>query len=322
MKKLFLGKYHRLMKCSSTARTFSILAIDHRTSLMRALKERSTEDVGDQILIDFKKEIVDHVGGQADAILIDPEYGAPQCIASGSSGDAAKMILSIERSGYSGEPNARCSEVLDGWDVEKSSRIGADAIKLLVYYHPRSKTANDIESLVESVAKKCAELDIAFFLEPLTYSLDPNEKKVLGDERRSVIIETAERLSSLGADVMKMEFPADVTSHPDKSYWQEACQALSSAISIPWVLLSAAVDYEGFVAQVQTACEQGASGIAVGRAVWKEAVEMDPGDRVDFLKNTANRRMRDLNKICQQTAKPWTDFYTPPQIGGNWYADY
>ena len=87
------------------------------------------------------------------------------------------------------------------------------------------------------------------------------------------MIESAKRLTPLGADILKAEFPlAETESSP--SAWKEACEAISSASITPWILLSAAVDYETFVQQVVVACNAGASGIAVGRAVWKEAVNM------------------------------------------------
>ena len=195
-----LGKYHRLLKCSSVERTFSILAIDHRTSLMKALLEQGENAVGETVLIDFKKDIVSRVGVEADAVIIDPEYGAPQCVAEGLFGEQTKMIMTIDKSGYTGLSHERSSEVLEGWDVFKSERMGADAIKLLVYYHPQAKTVPQIEYLVRDVSKICNELEIPFFLEALTYSLDQDKKKLTGDEKRIVVVETARRLSVLGAE--------------------------------------------------------------------------------------------------------------------------
>ncbi len=322
MSQISLGKYHRLLKCSSVERTFSILAIDHRTSLMKALLKQEGNTVGDAILIDFKKDIVSRIGVEADAVIIDPEYGAPQCVAAGLFGGHTKMIMTIDKSGYTGPSHKRNSEVLEGWDVYKSERMGADAVKLLVYFHPQAKTASKIEHLVEKVAKVCNELEIPFFLEPLTYSPDPAKEKITGAEKRSVVVETARRLSVLGADVMKMEFPLDICACDDKKVWQDACQELSDASKTPWVLLSAGVNCEEYIDQVKVACGQGASGIAVGRAVWKEAVSLSGEERQTFLSTTARDRMRALNNLCCEAGKPWTDFYQPHGIGENWYEQY
>ncbi|HET7142702.1 MAG TPA: hypothetical protein VFI68_01675, partial [Anaerolineales bacterium] len=71
-----------------------------------------------------------------------------------------------------------------------------------------------------------------------------------------------------------------------------------------------AVDYDVFLQQVVVACTAGASGIAVGRAVWKEAVMLDGGDRIKFLRSTARQRISRLTSLCHALAKPYTDFYT------------
>jgi tagatose 1,6-diphosphate aldolase len=88
------------------------------------------------------------------------------------------------------------------------------------------------------------------------------------------------------------------------------------------VLLSASVDYEIFLRQVTVACEQGASGVAVGRAVWKEATKFADTERLDFLRVTALERMQRLTALCEALAKPWMTFYTPPALSPKWYMDY
>lgn len=70
------------------------------------------------------------------------------------------------------------------------------------------------------------------------------------------------------------------------------------------------MDYETFVKQVVVACNAGASGIAVGRAVWKEAVTMNGDERIKFLRTTARQRISRLTSLCHALAKPYTDFYT------------
>ena len=78
----------------------------------------------------------------------------------------------------------------------------------------------------------------------------------------------------------------------------------------PWILLFAVVDYESFIQQVMVACNADARGIAVGRAVWKEAVTMSGEDRTSFLRTIAKYRLSWLTSLCHALAKPWTDFYT------------
>jgi tagatose-1,6-bisphosphate aldolase len=158
-------------------------------------------------------------------------------------------------------------------------------------------------------------------LEPLSYPLDPNQKKLASDEKRYVVIETARKLTSLGVDLLKAEFPLD-TANADESAWAQACAEVSAASVVPWILLSAAVDFEVFLRQVSVACHAGASGIAVGRAVWKEAVTMSPEERTVFLQTIARERLSRLTALCTALAKPWDDFYPTLQIDEHWYARY
>ena len=230
------------------------------------------------------------------------------------------LVVALETTGYTGDAIARHAQIIPGWSAEKAKRMGASAVKLLVYYHPDSSTAKEIEDFISKVAEDCQKHDLVLMLEPLSYSLDEN-KKLTSEEKRYVVVETARRLTPLNVDVLKAEFPQDVND-PDETKWMEACQEVSSASIVPWILLSAAVDYETYLRQVTVACQAGASGIAVGRAVWKEAVNLDGEERIEFLRTTARQRISRLSSSCNALAKPWTAFYSAPQLDSQWYVDY
>ncbi len=185
--------------------------------------------------------------------------------------------------------------------------MGASAVKLLVYYHPDSPTAGEIEDFTSTVAEECIKQDLVLMLEPLSYSMDET-KKLSSDEKQYVVVETARRLTPLHVDVLKAEFPLNSTDM-DESRWTDACREISSASVAPWILLSAAVEYETFLRQVSVACNAGASGIAVGRAVWKEAVALTGSERQIFLRRTAFHRLSRLTSLCHALARPYTEFY-------------
>ena len=162
-------------------------------------------------------------------------------------------------------------------------------------------------------------------LEPMSYSLDPAVSKDSADfaaGRPGVVIETARRLSRSGADVLKLEFPLDIKFSQEYAEWKTACAAVSEASAVPWVLLSAGVDFEQFKPQVQVACECGASGFLAGRAIWKETAAMSQAARTDFLATTARDRLLQLLDIAASSARPWTDFYCAPQSSATWYESY
>jgi len=316
---LSVGKRRGLQQCASARGAFTALALDHRQNLRHALNPSAPDSVSDAELTAFKLEVTRALAPAATAVLLDPEYSVAQAIASGDLPGDKGLVVAAEATGYTGNSAARQSRLLDGWSVAKAKRMGASMVKLLVYYHPDSATTAEIESFVKQVAADCAASDLALMLEPLSYSLNPAEKKLSPAERRRVVVETARRLMLPGVDLLKAEFPAEAT---DEGEWAGACAELSAACPGPWIVLSAAVDFETYLRQVRLACEAGASGIAVGRAVWKEAVSLTSEARTHFLREVALPRLARLTSLCNALARPWTDFYEAPSIDSKWYASY
>ena len=88
------------------------------------------------------------------------------------------------------------------------------------------------------------------------------------------------------------------------------------------LLLSAAVDFETFLRQTELACRAGASGVAVGRAVWSEAPRLAAEDRAAFLRGEARRRMAAVTACCAERARPWSELYSAPEIDAGWFSRY
>ncbi len=171
------------------------------------------------------------------------------------------------------------------------------------------------------IAEQCHAWELPLFLEPLHYSLDRGIKTVPNVERRRAVIEAARRLVPLGVDILKAEFPLNVAESQDEAEWSDACAELSEVSAVPWVLLSAGVDFETYVRQVAIACDAGASGILCGRTVWKETTRLDELARMRFLQTTGSDRFRQLAALVSERARPYTDFY--PSSNGEalegWY---
>jgi len=315
MKYISIGKFRGLQQISSKRGTFTALALDHRQNLRKA----NPAFMNDAELSRFKLDVTRVLAPQATAVLLDPEVSAAQAISTRSIPNNVGLVVAVESTGYTGEATARHAQIIPGWSVEKAKRMGASAIKLLVYYHPDSPTAREIEDFISKIAEDCARHDLVLMLEPLSYSLDEN-LKLSSDEKRRVVVETAKCLTPLNVDILKAEFPLDL-NEMDESKWMEACKEISSASSVPWILLSAAVEYDTFLRQVTIACNAGASGIAVGRAVWKESVTMNADERMRFLQTTAKHRISRLTSLCHALARPYTDFYQA-NAPFDWYKTY
>lgn len=315
MQPISIGKLRGLQQISTKRGTFTALALDHRQNLRKA----NPAFVNDDELSRFKMDVTTALAKRATAVLLDPEVSAAQAVEQRAIPGSVGLVVALESTGYTGDATARHAQIIPGWSVEKAKRMGASAVKLLVYYHPDSPTAGEIENFTAAVAEECLKQDLVLMLEPLSYSLDEN-KKLSSEEKRYVVVETARRLTPLHVDVLKAEFPLAVNDM-DESKWLEACREISSASIAPWILLSAAVDYDTFLRQVTAACEAGASGIAVGRAVWKEAVTLTGTERQLFLRRTALHRLSRLTSLCHALAKPFTDFYQA-NTSFDWYKQY
>jgi len=314
--KLSIGKLRGLQQCTSEKGTFTCLALDHRQNLRKI----NPLFVDDAELSRFKMDVTSTLADLSTAVLLDPEVSAAQAIASGSIPGKTAFVVAVESTGYGGEPTARQSQVLPAWSVEKAKRMGASMVKLLVYYHPDSPTAPEILSIVRKVADECHRYDLGLMLEPLSYSLDA-AKKISSSEKRYVVTESVRHLLIPGVDVLKAEFPLDIAEDTDEATWAQACGEISALSPVPWIVLSAAVDYEVYLHQVEIACRVGASGSAVGRAVWQEAIHMDREARLAFLRKTGRERLARLTALCSKVAKPVSDFYTA-DAPFDWYKTY
>jgi tagatose-1,6-bisphosphate aldolase len=310
------GRWRGLKSTSTDQAIFTILAFDQRGSYRKMLPAGTDYATAAEI----KREIVVTLTQKTSAVLLDNTYGLlPAMEIRGGCG----LMMAYEESGYSGDATYRKLIFDPDWTVEKIKKMGATAVKLLAYYHPRSGAlADEIESVIAEAVAECRRWDIPLFLEPMSYSLDANiakESATFAETRPQIVKETAERLSKLEPDVLKLEFPYDAAYEADRGLWQAGCEAISAASSVPWVLLSAGVDFEIFADQARIACAAGASGWLAGRAIWKEATQMDAAGRTRFLNDVALPRAERLAEIAAAHSRPWTDFYAPPAASETWY---
>ena len=312
------GRFRGLKAGSLDGDVFGIVAFDQRGSYRRMMPAAGYDE-----LVRVKREVCGVLSGAASAVLLDPIYGLPAAMSmSGQSG----LVLALEQSGYQGDSSYRRSQLLAGWGPAKVRALGGCAVKLMVYYNPQhADLAAEIECFITEVVTDCHRLDLPVFLEPMSYSLIDGVSKESAEfarERPEIVVETARQLSQTGADVLKLEFPVDIQHQTSVSDWRIACRRVSDVCAVPWVLLSAGVDFEQFKPQLRTACESGASGFLAGRAIWKEAVAMSARERAAFLRDVALSRLRQLLNIAKSEARPWTDFYQVQAFSEHWYESY
>jgi tagatose 1,6-diphosphate aldolase len=325
---LSIGKFRGLENTSGKTGVFTILALDHRQSFAKMINPKDPDNVTYQNIVAVKSAFVSELGPHVSAVLLDPIFGAAQLISNRALPGTAGLLVAAEETGYTGDPTARISGLLPDWSVAKIKRMGASAVKLLVYYHPGAgELADRQEKLVAQVIEDCRKEDIILFLEVVTYSIDPaisRSSKEFAAQLPGIIETIARRMGAYHPEILKLEFPVNSELDPDETHWQKACEAVSAASPCPWTLLSAGADFELFRRQVEVACKAGASGFIAGRSVWKEGVSMPAGQRETWLREVAAVRIDRLAEIANRYARPWTDFFPAPSLEAldGWYKSY
>lgn len=315
---LTLGKLRGLQEIANAHGLFTITALDHRGSLRRAINPDDPKSVTFQQMVDYKVKLLKALAPHSSAILIDPIFGAAEALRGGYIGGGQGFLVSLEATGYEDADGDRVTTVAEGWGVEKVKRMGASAVKILLYYNPGSSTAANQQEFLLRAVEQCRQQDIPLLVEPMTYHLVDGPRKgtaEFAERKPEMVIETARRLCPLGIDVLKAEFPDDPDFEIDEAKMAENCRQLTEAAGIPWVLLSAGVGYDTFKLQASIACENGASGFLAGRAIWQEAPGLPESEQDEFLKTSAVGRLNELTEIANSSGRPWTELYAA-QIEG------
>jgi tagatose 1,6-diphosphate aldolase len=328
---LSVGKLRGLQQLATPEGVLAMCAIDHRESLKRALGSKNPNGAGYEDMVNFKLDLCRAVAAEASAVLLDPVYGAAQAIAAGVLPGSTGLLVSLEETGYTGEPSARLSTVLSGWSVAKVKRMGASAVKLLIYFRPDIKAvaAKQLD-LVSRLADECLCEDIPLLVEVVSYPVDAEKASParFAQKKPELVIEAARLITALPVDILKTEFPADLTYETDEARLSGFCCDLDSASRLPWVLLSAGAGFEVFRREVSIAVAAGASGFLAGRALWQEAVELPSREaRRGFFLKVAAPRLRELAAMAKKYARPWyTKMGFPsgefPPVSPGWYQGY
>ena len=303
------------------------LAIDQRGSLKKMLASGAHAVSGNEALIEFKQLISSQLTPYATSILLDPEFGVP---ATKLRAAECGLIVAYEKTGYDATTEGRLPDLLPNWSVKRMKELGADAVKVLIYYDVDDKPEiNDIkQAWVERVGSECVAEDIPYFLEILTY--DRKRASVVDVDYAKVKphkVNEAMKLFSdprYNVDVLKVEVPVNMnfvegftkggvepvySLAEAKTFFKEQ----SDATHLPFIFLSAGVSAELFQGTLKVAHEAGSqfNGVLCGRATWKEAVTVFANQGAEaakaWLDETGRQNIEDLNRVLRETAVSWTE---------------
>ena len=327
---LTIGKIRGLQQIANDRNIFTMTAMDQRGSMRRMVNAQAPKEVPAERLTNIKLQLSEVFSPLSSALLLDPQYGAPQSIAHGALSGHCGLLVALEHMDYDQQGDVRRSKAGENWSVEKIKRMGGSAVKVLIYYHPDQKeTAEWQERFVLETQEQCATWDIPFVLETVVYGINgvKDDSAEFAAQKPELVIRSAERLSP-HCDLYKAEFPANIKFDTDESKLATWCRQLDTACKTPWVVLSAGVDIELFRESVRIACQNGASGFLAGRAIWKKAIAIgDDAERLRWLRTEGVANLQGLIEVANTHAVPWTTrrgTLLPPAetITDAWFAAY
>lgn len=323
------GKLQHLKNLSNQDDIIGALAIDQRGAL-RKMIIAGGGSTGEDSIIRFKELISQELTPFSTSILLDPEYGVP---ATKLRAENSGLIVAYEKTGYDATTVGRIPDLLPNWSAKRIKELGADAVKVLIYFDiDESDAINDIKKAwVERVGSECVAEDIPYFLEILTY--DASDIDVKGEEYAKVkahkVIEAMKLFSDAryNVDVLKVEVPINmayvegftkdgVAPLHTRQEALDLFKAQSDATHLPFIFLSAGVSASLFQDTLRFAKEAGSSfnGVLCGRATWADAVGVYAADGDEagraWLAEHGRKNMEDLNSVLAETASPWTDKVT------------
>jgi tagatose-1,6-bisphosphate aldolase len=306
------GKLRSFQRVTSPDGYFLICALDHLSDFQELLASDPSR-VTYQQTGEAKNELIRALTNQCSAFLLDARFGLAQAIASRALPGSVGLMGSVEDEDYKPVTATRKTRFRENWGTRQMKMLGVDVCKLLWFFRPDSSVADHQRDVVRRLAEECAALSLPLVVEPIWYALEGEDPKSDAWRERRVqgIIESAREASALGTDMLKVEFPGYVDHDAGRAKALAACQQLDAAINVPWVILSAGVNYDSFKTQVEIACNAGASGFLAGRSIWRDAASTkDPDLRAKAGLDAANR-LAELANITRACGKPFS-----PQLEG------
>lgn len=315
-----MGKLEYLKKLSTDKQIIGALAIDQRGAI-RKMMTGLPDAERDEKIRGFKALVSKELTKYASSILLDPEYGI-QAVA--EKDPNCGLIMAYEVTGYDTTTTERYPDLILDQSVLRLKELGADAIKILLYYDVDQDPAiNDKKkAFVERVGSECKAHDLPFFLEIVSFDATMNNEKskeyaaVKPHKVNGAVRDFADARYNI--DVLKLEVPVNMnyvegygeevlyTKEEAKKYFKEQ----SDLCHVPFIFLSAGVSNQLFVDTLYLAKEAGSTfnGVLCGRATWAGGVaeyaeSVEKGEA--WLQTEGRQNIENLNKALEETATPW-----------------
>lgn len=292
MRSMTTAEYRGYQQICGSDGAMMVIAADQRGGMRKimAASPAAESAITEAMLGETKSDIARYLASQASCILLDPVCAVPGIVDDGVLGRDTALLVGLDASGFDTTPEGyRLSKLVPGIDARKVRELGGTGGKIMIYLradHPDANGAN-LEILRRCIADFGRE-NLLLVVEFLTYEL-PGESQAAYRAAFPSLIEEGTRLClELGSKVLKLPYPGT----------PEACANVTALCGpVPWAVLSAGVDHETFLGQVENAMRSGASGVIAGRALWKDCISLDRNVTRERLTQVAVPRLRQIQEV-------------------------
>ncbi|MBB4019387.1 tagatose 1,6-diphosphate aldolase [Chelatococcus caeni] len=316
------GKLRGLKRLADDSGRFKMVAVDQRPPILKALGEKlAPRQPGYDEVSAVKALLARVLTPLGSAVLIDPDYGYSRAVDDIPA--RRGLLITLEDFRFEEDEGGRRTRLYPGWDVGKIKRMGADGVKLLLWYRPdaaREVVAHQ-QALVRQVGEACARYDIAFLLELLVYPFKGASNHTTDyiedrEKRPDLVLQSLADFAdpAYGVDIYKLESPVPAGALPDPAGSDAAVAEterlfarMAGLIDKPWVMLSAGAGMEEFRRVLTYAYRAGANGYLAGRAIWWQAFRHYPDLQAmeRELASDGIGYMKDINRLTDDSAQPW-----------------
>lgn len=271
-----------------------IVAADQRNGMKAVMNApEGPGSITAQQLSDAKADLVRYLGNAAPAILLDPEVALPRVADEGVLSRDTALVVGLDASGFETVEGLRYTNFVPGMSARKVRELGGDVAKMLWYMRPdlqdgSSRVADEIRELVS----ECSKEGLLLIVEILVYRLEDESEQDYAAAFPRLVADAARLSVKCGAKVLKLQYPGSA----------EASAAVTEAAAgVPWAVLSAGVDHETFIKQVEIAVANGAGGAMAGRSLWKDSLAVSSETREQLLTTRALPRLHELEAVVDGT---------------------
>lgn len=291
-----LRGYHQI--CGSDG-AMMVIACDQRGSMRTLMHSDPAEQarITNDMLGDTKADITQYLASKASCVLVDPICAVPGLVDKGLIDRNTALLIGLDASGWDTSPEGyRLSKLVDGITARRVRELGGTGGKIMVYLRSDVPAANTHNiAILDQIVADFAQEDLLLVVEFLTYALPGEAPEAYAAKIPELIQGGTKICLASGSKVLKLPYPGSA----------ESCAEVTRLSGdVPWAVLSAGVNHETFLGQVDIAMRNGASGVIAGRSLWKDCVSLDRAVTRQRLETIAVPRLRELQAVIARNRAP------------------